>query len=88
MKNCKFEIEIKNLDNINVIIFRIVNVSLGLGVNVVRIYVIDNTVNQQWVLNTYVLTIHRLEPDYGLQPLGQMTPHQVCVLKQVEFSLS
>ena len=62
---------------------RSANLTLGLGVNTLRIFVVDRTHDEPWVVNTYTLSVRRLEADHGLGPLRPGVPHVVCSLKQV-----
>ena len=59
------------------------NFTLGLGVNTVRMFVVDTTHDEPWVLNTYTLLVRRLRADHGLPPFSPTLPHVVCSLKQV-----
>ncbi|XP_070191938.1 cadherin-like and PC-esterase domain-containing protein 1 [Littorina saxatilis] len=58
------------------------NFTLGVGVNTLRIFVVDTTHDEPWVVNTYTLTVTRLDADHGLGAFRPGVPHVVCSLKQ------
>ncbi|PVD25296.1 hypothetical protein C0Q70_15796 [Pomacea canaliculata] len=58
------------------------NFTLGLGDNVLKIYVVDIRNKEPWVLNMYTLTVQRQDVDQGLGSLKPGMPHVVCTLKQ------
>ena len=53
--------------------------------NTLRIFVVDLTQDEPWVVNTYTLSVRRQEADRGLGPLPPGLPHLVCSLKQVSW---
>ena len=62
---------------------RSTNLTLGLGVNTLRIFVVDRTHDEPWVVNTYTLSVRRLEADHGLGLFRPGISHIVCSVKQV-----
>ncbi|KAK7493631.1 hypothetical protein BaRGS_00015143 [Batillaria attramentaria] len=77
-QNCQSQARLEDKHNTD----RFANFTLGLGSNTLRIFVVDTTHDEPWVLNTYTITVVRHEADYGLGPFLPGIPHVVCSLKQ------
>lgn len=77
-QNCQARARLEDKHNTD----RSANFTLGLGSNTLRVFVVDTTHEEPWVLNTYTITVVRREADYGLGPLLPGLSHVVCSLKQ------